>query len=107
MNLEQPGSCDSTTSALNFLNIFCAIVAIWFFVLDFTATNLTAHICAQKEDSLYENGWYSLDCSVWWQSTASIGIGGELGDLVEIGDNFVVPTEFDNDEGVDFHILQC
>ena len=56
MNLEQPGSCDSTTSALNFLNIFCAIVAIWFFVLDFIASNLTAHICAQKEDSLYENG---------------------------------------------------
>lgn len=26
---------------------------------------------------------------------------------VEIGDNFMIPADEDNDEGVDFYILQC
>ena len=38
-----------------------------------------------------------------WTTTTRAG----LGDLVEVGDNFVVPAEEDNDEGVDFYILQC
>jgi hypothetical protein len=35
------------------------------------------------------------------------GDGEEISDLVNVGDNFVVPTEADNEEGVDFYILQC
>jgi hypothetical protein len=35
------------------------------------------------------------------------GDGEELSDLLNIGDNFVVPAEGDNSEGVDFYILQC
>jgi hypothetical protein len=33
--------------------------------------------------------------------------GEEVLDLLNIGDNFVVPIERDNSEGVDFYILQC
>lgn len=35
------------------------------------------------------------------------GISGEYGDLAEIGDNFVVPAEPGNEEGVDFYVMQC
>jgi hypothetical protein len=35
------------------------------------------------------------------------GDGEELSDLLNIGDNFVVPAEEDNVEGVEFYILQC
>jgi hypothetical protein len=30
-----------------------------------------------------------------------------MSDLINVGDNFVVPVEGDNEEGVDFYILQC
>jgi hypothetical protein len=33
--------------------------------------------------------------------------GEEISDLVNMGDNFVIPAEADNEEGVDFYILQC
>lgn len=32
---------------------------------------------------------------------------GALGDIVLLGDNFVIPAEEGNDEGVEFYILQC
>ena len=35
------------------------------------------------------------------------GEGGSIGDMLNIGDNFAVPAEEDNDEGVEFYILQC
>lgn len=37
------------------------------------------------------------------------GIGGvgEQGDIVQLGDNFMIPAEEGNEEGVDFYILQC
>jgi hypothetical protein len=35
------------------------------------------------------------------------GEGGSVGDMLNIGDNFVVPAEEDNNEGVEFYILQC
>ena len=30
-----------------------------------------------------------------------------MSDLLNVGDNFVVPTEIGNEEGVDFYVLQC
>jgi hypothetical protein len=35
------------------------------------------------------------------------GEEGALGDVLSIGDNFAIPVEVDNKEGVDFYILQC
>jgi hypothetical protein len=35
------------------------------------------------------------------------GVSLELRDLVLIGDNFMIPTEEDNEDGVDFYIIQC
>lgn len=35
------------------------------------------------------------------------GVSGQYGDLVEIGDNFVVPAEPGNEEGVEFYVMQC
>jgi len=35
------------------------------------------------------------------------GASGQYGDLVDIGDNFVVPAEPGNEEGVPFYVLQC
>jgi hypothetical protein len=35
------------------------------------------------------------------------GDGEEISDLIIVGDNFVVPTEAENEEGVDFYIFQC
>jgi hypothetical protein len=35
------------------------------------------------------------------------GVSLELGDLVLIGDNFMILVEEDNKDGVDFYILQC
>jgi hypothetical protein len=35
------------------------------------------------------------------------GDGEEMSDLLNVGDNFVVPIEADNEEGMDFYILQC
>jgi hypothetical protein len=35
------------------------------------------------------------------------GNGGLVGDMLNIVDNFVVSTKEDNDEGVEFYILQC
>jgi hypothetical protein len=35
------------------------------------------------------------------------GKHGVLGDVFVIGDNFAVPVEVDNEDGVDFYILQC
>jgi hypothetical protein len=35
------------------------------------------------------------------------GVGEELGDLLQVGENFVVPAPDENDEGVEFYILQC
>lgn len=33
--------------------------------------------------------------------------GESLDDVLEVGDNFVVPAEQPNEEGVDFYVLQC
>jgi hypothetical protein len=33
------------------------------------------------------------------------GDGEEMSDFINVGDNFVVSTETDNEEGVDFYIL--
>lgn len=35
------------------------------------------------------------------------GVSTELGDFVEVGDNFMIPAEEDNEDGVEFYILQC
>jgi hypothetical protein len=35
------------------------------------------------------------------------GDHGALGDVLVIKDNFAVPAEVDNEEGVDFYVLQC
>jgi hypothetical protein len=35
------------------------------------------------------------------------GDGEAVGDMLNIGDNFAMPAEEDNDKGVDFYILQC
>lgn len=35
------------------------------------------------------------------------GEEGALGDVLSIGDNFAVPAELDNEEGVEFYVLQC
>jgi hypothetical protein len=35
------------------------------------------------------------------------GISLELGDLVVLGDNFMIHVEEENEDGVDFYILQC
>lgn len=35
------------------------------------------------------------------------GISEELGDLLQVGENFAVPAPDENDEGVEFYILQC
>lgn len=35
------------------------------------------------------------------------GDGEEMSDLINVGDNFVVPAEAENEEGVEFYILQC
>jgi hypothetical protein len=35
------------------------------------------------------------------------GVSLELGDLVEVGDNFMIPAEEENEDSVDFYILQC
>jgi hypothetical protein len=35
------------------------------------------------------------------------GEEGTLGNVPSIGDNFDVPTEVDNEEVVDFYVLQC
>ena len=35
------------------------------------------------------------------------GISEEVGDLVEIGDNFMIPAEEGNEDGVEYYILQC
>lgn len=35
------------------------------------------------------------------------GISEDIGDLVEIGDNFMIPTEEDNEDGVEYYILEC
>jgi hypothetical protein len=35
------------------------------------------------------------------------GVSLKLGDLVLIDDNFMIPAEKDNEDGVDFYVLQC
>lgn len=35
------------------------------------------------------------------------GVSIEIGDLVEVGDNFMIPAEEENEDGVQFYILQC
>lgn len=35
------------------------------------------------------------------------GVSMSLGDLVDVGDNFMIPAEDDNEDGVEFYILQC
>lgn len=35
------------------------------------------------------------------------GVGEELGNLLQVGENFAVPAPDENDEGVEFYILQC
>lgn len=35
------------------------------------------------------------------------GDEGNLGDVLNIGDNFAIPAEPENEEGVDFYLLQC
>jgi hypothetical protein len=35
------------------------------------------------------------------------GEGGSKGDMLNIGDNFAISTEEDNNEGVEFYVLQC
>ena len=35
------------------------------------------------------------------------GISQEVDDLVDISDNFMIPAEEDNEDGVEFYILQC
>ena len=35
------------------------------------------------------------------------GISKEVGNLVEIGDNFIIPAEEGNEDGVEYYILQC
>ena len=35
------------------------------------------------------------------------GILEEVGNLVEIGDNFMIRAEEDNEDGVEYYILQC
>jgi hypothetical protein len=35
------------------------------------------------------------------------GVSVQIGDLVEVGDNFMVPTAEENDDGVEYYILQC
>ena len=35
------------------------------------------------------------------------GDGEEISNLINVGDNFVVSIETNNEEGVDFYILQC
>ena len=35
------------------------------------------------------------------------GVSVEIGDLVRVGDNFMIPAECDNEDGVDYYILQC
>ena len=34
------------------------------------------------------------------------GVSIEIGDLVGVGDNFMIPAECDNEDGVDYYILQ-
>jgi hypothetical protein len=33
------------------------------------------------------------------------GVSVQIGDLVEVGDNFMVPTTDENDNGVEYYIL--
>lgn len=35
------------------------------------------------------------------------GEGGSMDDMLNIGDNLAVPTEEDNNEGIEFYVLQC
>jgi hypothetical protein len=35
------------------------------------------------------------------------GVSAQIGDLVEVGENFMVPTVEENDNGVEYYILQC
>lgn len=35
------------------------------------------------------------------------GVSVEIGDLVCVGDNFMIPAESENEDGVDYYILQC
>ena len=35
------------------------------------------------------------------------GEGGSVGDMLNIGDNFAVPTEEENDKGVEFYIFHA
>jgi hypothetical protein len=35
------------------------------------------------------------------------GVSLELGDLVVLGDNFMIPAKEENEDGFDFYILQC
>jgi hypothetical protein len=35
------------------------------------------------------------------------GVSVQIGDLVEVGDNFMVPAAEENDDGVEYYILQC
>jgi hypothetical protein len=35
------------------------------------------------------------------------GASEEIGDFVKLGDNFMIPAEEENEDGVDFYILQC
>jgi hypothetical protein len=55
----------------------------------------TSTVAAQIEQMDDESNW------------VHDGVSLELGDLVLIGDNFMIPVEEDNEDGVDFYILQC
>lgn len=54
-----------------------------------------ANVICQVEENDDPEGW-EFD-----------GVREDLGDLVEVGDNFAVPAPPGNDEGVAFYILQC
>jgi len=44
-----------------------------------------------------------VDADIW----VHYGESMEIGDLVEVGDNFMIPMEDDNEDVVEFYILQC
>jgi hypothetical protein len=35
------------------------------------------------------------------------GVSVEIGDMVQVGDNFMIPAKEDNEDGVQFYVLQC
>jgi len=35
------------------------------------------------------------------------GVSVEIGDMVQVGDNFMIPTKEDNEDGVQYYVLQC